>query len=683
MSSWSLQQRHGASTVRHRLFPTVENGLRRYISSQRALSRDQCDSNLPHLRKFLQAQSYSEKHVQSGVATPFSCHDLFHAKNVRMEPVGSNYEGFALPEMLPPDDMDITETRLGEIVSDEVDVNIVIERVVAREGDISNTFASTDDNNATTNQEYIVDVEFCTRQPGYAFIKVTRKESAAKLISVCRVMVGDGQYQHCEVFLSPVGMVSVFQIRCELLAFMENLYAAIGERHEQLQHHIGKEGPAVHWHSIYDHGTETFDMAIAIPCQSWPSVAKEWLTRDHRSGWPSESLKERVVRTGCMLVPKSPENSTTLLEWRLSFSLAERDLAEDLTDAQRTAYVFFKQLYKLFLKHPTTEGIKSYHLKNIFFRMLEQIPRPYWSKDDIVPRVMDLLYELNTCLLNMNCPHYFLPGNNLFDGIEDSVLMTIQQRLQIIILKPAHPWCKTEALLSVPSTQSRNQISKELKALEREIRRNFFDSTPFSLAENPDSKLELAETSLREAMSKVIEESIEGGRSPGLTENLLIEMEKTLTTVFPSAIERFENCLVSKLAPKQVLLARRRGFFDYATITLASSQCLELFFNKLVVLEESDFTFGDPAIYKLFDDVEIDEVHSEESDDDNGEDGNYQEAIKAYGFDYQLPKELSDEVAAFMQADYDEPAHVHIREVYSDDLSDSAKALFFLLDVCT
>ena len=49
---------------------------------------------------------------------------------------------------------------------------------------------------------------------------------------------------------------------------------------------------------------EGIDMVFAVPYPlPWPDIAKEWITRKRRSGWPSQNLVNDVVADGCTLVP--------------------------------------------------------------------------------------------------------------------------------------------------------------------------------------------------------------------------------------------------------------------------------------------------------------------------------------------------------------------------------------------
>ena len=90
----------------------------------------------------------------------------------------------------------------------------------------------------------------------------------------------------------------------------------------------------------------------------WPRLAPRLITHYTKSGWPSKSLRDRVLKAGCHLVPKCPMRygqsgpktylklaffeMTSPQAWRISFSLSEKILATSLTFAQRRCFLIVK-----------------------------------------------------------------------------------------------------------------------------------------------------------------------------------------------------------------------------------------------------------------------------------------------------------------------------------------------------
>ncbi|XP_071124298.1 uncharacterized protein [Mytilus edulis] len=63
------------------------------------------------------------------------------------------------------------------------------------------------------------------------------------------------------------------------------------------------------------------DFAKCVHCKCWISPAKQWVTRSNNS-WPSNDLKQAVVKHGVLFVPVGVKGSTQEeIEWRISLSI--------------------------------------------------------------------------------------------------------------------------------------------------------------------------------------------------------------------------------------------------------------------------------------------------------------------------------------------------------------------------
>ena len=204
---------------------------------------------------------------------------------------------------------------------------------------------------------------------------------------------------------------------------------------------VGKEGPAVHVMfmnpglSMMGSQYDILDMTLALPCH-WPTVAKNWLKRERPSYWPTKRMIKNIEKAGCHLVPKSyPDGGNENLEWRLSFSVAERTLVRATTLVQRICYRILKGLYRHTLK--AQKGIASYHLKTVFLYKCEQIPSCMWTEDSIKEHVLEMLQDVHNILMQHNAPNYFLPQNNMLSHISSDVILTTLQKVQLLILNPS------------------------------------------------------------------------------------------------------------------------------------------------------------------------------------------------------------------------------------------------------
>ncbi|XP_033116141.1 uncharacterized protein LOC117116252 [Anneissia japonica] len=94
---------------------------------------------------------------------------------------------------------------------------------------------------------------------------------------------------------------------------------------------------------------QTVDVAIALKGVNWPTIANPWVSR--LRDWPEKRIVDKIIKDGYHIVPKCyPGGSGIDVEWRLSFSVAERTLAHTFTDTQRKCYLIFKKLWRKYLK---------------------------------------------------------------------------------------------------------------------------------------------------------------------------------------------------------------------------------------------------------------------------------------------------------------------------------------------
>ena len=88
------------------------------------------------------------------------------------------------------------------------------------------------------------------------------------------------------------------------------------------------QGPSVEvWDQYADTSKSGDDNVPSILCKFWPTSAAEWKDRPCHYGWPSQRDREYIERFGCHVVPVGhPLSARKSLEWRMSFSIAERTL---------------------------------------------------------------------------------------------------------------------------------------------------------------------------------------------------------------------------------------------------------------------------------------------------------------------------------------------------------------------
>ncbi|OWF50902.1 uncharacterized protein LOC110449880 [Mizuhopecten yessoensis] len=163
------------------------------------------------------------------------------------------------------------------------------------------------------------------------------------------------------------------------------------------------------------------DSVICFPCNSWPKVANEWLTRTRLYGWPSEKLINSIGQSGCHIVPVGDKCSShdTLLQWRVSFVAAERRLVHSLSHIQFKVYVLLKYFLKQIkgtLKDTVGDDdiLCSYFMKILIFVAVENTSQRFWQERNFFLCFWFCFNILIDWVLEGYCPNYFIPAHNMF-----------------------------------------------------------------------------------------------------------------------------------------------------------------------------------------------------------------------------------------------------------------------------
>ena len=176
----------------------------------------------------------------------------------------------------------------------------------------------------------------------------------------------------------------------------------------------------------------SFDLVPAIECEGWPVKAREFIDRERE--WPSVALVRRIAQEGFHLVSKGSPEGNKDMEWRISFSVAEKTLFDNLSNLQRECYQIFKSIFYCELSGP--EVLKSYHIKTIFLWACERLPAEYWVEDRLAQIIMGLLDDLLHCLETKSCPHYFIPEQNQFAHAPEELLLQYSRKVGKIRSRP-------------------------------------------------------------------------------------------------------------------------------------------------------------------------------------------------------------------------------------------------------
>ncbi|XP_052093524.1 protein mab-21-like [Mytilus californianus] len=161
---------------------------------------------------------------------------------------------------------------------------------------------------------------------------------------------------------------------------------------------------------------KTFDLAYSFRCKKWVKPGKKWKFRS-KSAWPDYELTQSIVQYGILFVPIGSKGSVDEdLEWRISFSVAERLLIYSFSHTQLVCYALLKILLKDFIKQEHYDLICSYFLKTIMFWLCEESSPIKWKPENLETCFMSCWRRLIYCVEYETCIHYFIPDNNLFEG---------------------------------------------------------------------------------------------------------------------------------------------------------------------------------------------------------------------------------------------------------------------------
>ena len=113
-----------------------------------------------------------------------------------------------------------------------------------------------------------------------------------------------------------------------------------------------RQGPSIEtWEGEEDKSESGTDQVHCLHCEFWPNVALEWTQRQRPFGWPSTRDVSSIVNFGCHVVPIGyPNSELKLMEWRISFSVAERTLVWSFNHVQMQCYAVMKLILKEFIK---------------------------------------------------------------------------------------------------------------------------------------------------------------------------------------------------------------------------------------------------------------------------------------------------------------------------------------------
>ncbi|KAK3086993.1 hypothetical protein FSP39_000111 [Pinctada imbricata] len=255
-----------------------------------------------------------------------------------------------------------------------------------------NAIVFTHDIHTTTpmyNIPTILIMDTANVSPGFTFIRCLRYDQNNTTLKRSLVMRGTGIY------------VSSKQIRESFMS--TNMSTCHGPC--QTSTLLGNEG----------------DEAYTLRCPVWPKEAMSFVYRSPRQGWPSYDTLTKICKDGCLLVPiynkQQQYNDMTDLQWRISFSLAEKKLVYSMNHCQFLCYGLSKLFLNEVLKKasPNEDLLCSYYMKTaVFWEVFEN--HSDWSPLNFLSKFWNVFRRLIKWVSIEYCPNFFIPENNMFKG---------------------------------------------------------------------------------------------------------------------------------------------------------------------------------------------------------------------------------------------------------------------------
>ena len=195
---------------------------------------------------------------------------------------------------------------------------------------------------------------------------------------------------------------------------------------------ISRQGPSIEqWTQYMDTSEPGSDTVLSIHCPYWPESAREWQVRPRKFAWPSVPDIKDIIDFGFHLVPVGhPHSQKNMMEWRMSFSVAERTLVWSFNHVQMQCYAVMKLILKEFINpncSPSSRILCSYFIKTFLFWKYEEMDPSYWCKENLRQCIMCLLCLFRECVTHGVLRHYFIQSFNLL-----SVKLTEQAQKELL-----------------------------------------------------------------------------------------------------------------------------------------------------------------------------------------------------------------------------------------------------------
>ena len=165
-------------------------------------------------------------------------------------------------------------------------------------------------------------------------------------------------------------------------------------------------------------GSCEYDFAYCLRCDIWPTNAQDCIKRLHQCCWPSHDTIRSIMDDGVFFVPIGAKQSIfENVEWRMSFSLAEKRLIHSMNHTQFLCYGLLKIMLKeaICVNSDSRGLLCSYFLKTAVFWEITTASNN-WNPSSLLCCFWNCFRRLLQWVSCSYCPNFFIPQNNMFAG---------------------------------------------------------------------------------------------------------------------------------------------------------------------------------------------------------------------------------------------------------------------------
>lgn len=159
------------------------------------------------------------------------------------------------------------------------------------------------------------------------------------------------------------------------------------------------------------------DQAFSIVCQSWPESAMPWFSRKRPYNCYTDQMITRQLERGILLVPVGNKTDSIDVhpdEWRISFTMTEKDLIHSWNHVQMVCYACLKMMLKEFIRPILNDDIMtSYLVKTALLWISEEIDPIVWSPENLYKCFLQCIKRLSYYIKFRFFPNYFIPHCNM------------------------------------------------------------------------------------------------------------------------------------------------------------------------------------------------------------------------------------------------------------------------------